>query len=294
MLLHWLLRTVCYIKTKPEVSLSGSVIYLLIVLIGLLLLKRIQCLSPLHTFLLIGFTSTIISFLLIKILKIKLNYEDLVGASPNFRYILSTHWGYGRWAIGSTIVHWLSVTAYLPMVGFIVGLPQLGALRAIQNLILPLGQIMTSVGMLILPRISSQVEVIGQPWQRRKIFKVIYPLILFILFYNIFILFLGQDLITFLYGDEYYDKHNWMIPYVCAIGLAGAINQLLYIFLKSAQRPDTIFFSQTSAAAFSLIFGTYFVWQLKLYGSLLALIISSSLNGLIMFIFLSRYLRIRG
>jgi O-antigen/teichoic acid export membrane protein len=294
MLLLWLLRTVCYVKTRPDIALSGSVIYLLFVPIGLLLLKKIQWLSPFHAFLLTGFASAIISFFLIKVLKIKLNFAVLVGVPPKFRNILSAHWGYGRWAVGSTVVFWLSGSVYLPMVGFIVGLPQLGALRAIQNLILPLGQIMTALGMLFLPWISRQIEIRGKFWLKRGILKVIYPFSLIALVYIIFILFSGQYLTTILYGDKYYGQYTWMIPYVCFIALIGTKIQLLYIFLKSFQKPNVIFFSQASAAIFSLIFGTYLVWQLKLYGSLLSLLISSSINALIMCIFFYKYLRMRG
>jgi O-antigen/teichoic acid export membrane protein len=292
MLLFWLLRIVCYIKIMPEIALRGSVIYLFLVLFGLSVFHKLRWLTPLNTFLLTGATSVLISFLLIKLLKIKLNPSVLFGANPKFQNIFSAHWNYSRWVIGSAFVHWLSGAVYLPMVGSILGLPQLAAFRAIQNLILPLNQIMTALGVLILPWTSRQIANKGKIWIKRGISKFFFPFAFIAVGYIIFIFFLGQNLITILYGDVYYTQYNWMIPYFCLIAIVGAIVQPLYIFLKSFQMPNAIFFSQTGAAIFSLTLGIYLVWYLKLHGSLQALLISLLINGLILFIFFYKHMRV--
>ncbi len=193
-------------------------------------------------------SSTIVSFYLIKVLRIKLNFVVLFGTSPKFRNILSAHWGYGRWVSGSAVVHWLSGSVYLPMVGFIVGLSQLGARRRYRNLVLRLDQIMTAIGMLLLPWFAMRIEINGKFWLKRRILKVIYSFSLVALLYISLMLFCRSNF-TILYGENNCE-HNWMIPYFCLIALVGTKNQLLYIFLKSFQKSNVIFISQTMCSGF--------------------------------------------
>ena len=289
-LLLWLLRTTCYIKTEPYIALRGSAIYFLLLSTGMLLLKKFNWLSPSNAFLITGFVSVIVSIYLIKVLGLNLNYVVLFKSSPKFRNILSAHWRYGRWVSGSAAMHWLSGSVYLPMVGFIVGLSQLGALRAVQNLVLPLDQIMTAIGMLLLPWFAMRFETNGKFWLKRRIIKVICFFFSVSLLYIILMFFSGPRLITILYGDKYSIQYNWMIPYLCIIAFVGTKNQLLYIFLKTFQKPNVIFLSQTCTAIFSLTIGTYLVWRLNLLGCLYSLFICSLVNGLIMLIFFSNTL----
>ncbi len=110
-------------------------------------------------------------------------------------------WNYGKWVALSFIVAWLSSTVYQPIVGRELGLEQAGAYRAMANLVMPLAQLMTAVGLVMLPHFARQHELHGLGDSGRRLLRLVGVNTAVALVYLAVLAFTGERLIVFLYGD---------------------------------------------------------------------------------------------
>src|SRR3972149_9107501 len=69
--------------------------------------------------------------------------------------VLGQRWKDGKWVVGSAFVHWLG-DIYTVLIGGLIGLPQAGALRAFQNIMAPLHQTLSGLGLVLQPWLSGQ------------------------------------------------------------------------------------------------------------------------------------------
>ena len=98
--------------------------------------------------------------------------------------LFSKHWIYGKWVVGSSFVHWAGTAGYVPLIGSLVGFSEAGALRAIQNLILPLQQILAGLANLWLPLNAKLLIEQGKDSLKANMYKMINGTLIFSVFYQ--------------------------------------------------------------------------------------------------------------
>jgi O-antigen/teichoic acid export membrane protein len=275
-LLFWLFRQAYYLQSKPTWSVLSSLIYAAVLFSGLIILSQRQWLSGFSAFLVMGMAGAIASILGWFLLEIRLNRVLPISSHSELAQIGYQHWGYGKWVVGSNLLFWLSNGIFLPLAGAFAGLEQVGALRALQNLTLPMDQMLTVMSMLLLPWASKQRQRHGT----KRLEKVTWAIALIFTavsgIYILSILFAGQEIITFLYGQKQYTSYLWLIPFLAGTFALSAVSQGLAIGLRAAERPNDMFKIRCWGTLVTLTCGVYFASAWGLYGIAIAMV----LNGL--------------
>ena len=276
-LLYWLFRRACYLKTRPELAFKGSIFYTFILLLGLFGIWLGDWISPFNAFLIMALASAGVSFTFWSLLAIRIKDVSSAGTNPGLKVVLHQHWDYGKWVVGSSFVYWGAGAIYLPLIGVFAGLEEAGAFKAIQNLILPLGQTLTALGLLFIPRVSALSVSHGKVYLKRFSVRMSSIMVVIALIYVFIFILTGQQLIKILYCQEYYSQFLWLIPYIGVLAIIGAAQGGFSIALKATKRPDAIFWSQGGGSLATLTVGIFLLWQWGIRGAAVGYLISATI-----------------
>jgi O-antigen/teichoic acid export membrane protein len=266
-LLFWLFRAACYLQTRPDLALRGSLAYGIILLGLLVLLARTRHVSAFAAFLCMAAASSGGVALLFSSLGMR--GQDIAWSTARVRLkaVMSENWRYGRWVTGSTVLSWVNGAIYLPLLGLFGGLAQAGAFQALQNLIRPLQQTFTSLGVLFLPHLSRQRTEQAKGNFRRTVGRIIAVNVAISVAYLLPLLFAREWIIAFLYRRSYYGEFTALIPLLWLAAILGGVTQGLSIGLKSVQRSDLLFWVYALGAFAAVTLGLVFVRSLKIEGA---------------------------
>jgi O-antigen/teichoic acid export membrane protein len=283
LLLQWLLRQACYLRTRPDLAARGSLVYLstLAVCLGLLA-HRPTVVSPLMAaFPSLALASLVASVVLWRPLGMTLSRE----AFPT-REVLASHWSYGRWIVGAGLAHNAGNALYLPLVAAILGLASSGTLKALQNLGLPLQQLLTALSLLALPWVSRQAAARGEAHSRRARVRLVLVFVCVAMGYGAVLVGFGGTLLRLLYGPGSYSALGANVFLVALAGVAAAAAQALGLALRALGRPQPILWSKLAVAVFVLAGGTVLVEKSGLYGALLGIVLGHACETVVLATFL--------
>lgn len=283
-LLFWLLRRACYLDGRSQLAMHASLLYSLSLCINLWGMWKAGTPSPLNAILILGTSSAVASIFLIWLLKIDVRILLFGCSRAVLTSLFSKHWTYGKWVVGSSFVHWAGTAGYVPLIGSLVGFSEAGTLRAIQNLILPLQQILAGLANLWLPLNAKLLVEHGKQSLKRNTHKMIIGTLIFSGLYILVIVIFSKPIIALLYGAGRYDQFEWLNYYLALFAIIGVIAQGLSIALKALQRPDCVFYSQAGTAIITATVGSFLVWTFGLEGAAIGLNLSALMGVLILMI----------
>ena len=278
-LLQWLLRRAFYVFLRPEWALVGGASYLVLLLGATFALREAGRLSPATAFLAMGFSSLLVSLLLLSRLRPQWRSPE----GPNASSVVGDHWRYGRWALGTAALSWVPGNLYYTLLPAWVGLEGIAALRALTNLILPVVHTISALSLLLLPLLAR--------FQRENKERMIRTLRLFLLLflagagiYNLGLIFFRQQAVRLLYGSQYADA----VPLVPLVGLLAFLSCFITVLgaaLRALEHPEKIFWSYLGSSAVAVGGGILLATRLGVAGGLWGLLLSSLTTVLMMFIF---------
>jgi O-antigen/teichoic acid export membrane protein len=147
------------------------------------------------------------------------------------------------------------------------------AYKAIQNLAMPFGQILTVFTMMMLPVMSRVVKSDSQ----NRINKYIWGLTLGFGFgafvYGMVLVLFGKQILLFLYNNMFYADYCWLIPVFALVLVIRAINQSLATIIRAYENTKTILAAKISTAVVVLFVLMIFVPIMNMHGVLLAMIL---------------------
>ncbi|MEO8324591.1 MAG: oligosaccharide flippase family protein, partial [Nitrospirota bacterium] len=237
-LLFWLLRRACYLDGRAHLAMHASLLYSMFLFVGLWAIRITEVASPLTALLMLGISSMSASIFLVWLLRIDVRILLLGCSRTMLAALFLKHWTYGKWVVGSSFVHWAGTAGYVPLIGSLLGFSQAGALRAIQNLILPLQQILAGLANLWLPLNAKLLVEQGKESLKANLHKMISGTLVFSAVYLVLILAFSKPILTLLYGSGRYEGFEWLNYYLAIFVIIGVIGQALGIALKALQRPD--------------------------------------------------------
>ncbi len=269
----WFFRQLCYLYTKPGIALKSSLMYILSLFLGLVILYKKAQLNPFTSLLIISLASIISTLYFWHYLHIRItNFSR-----DRFKTILFKNWRYGKWAVGSVFVYYISLLIYLPLSAFFAGFSATGALKAMQNLVLPLQKVFVAAIFLFLPVLSKGHTLRGHAYVTKNIYKFILFGTSISICYAILLILFGEKIVKLLYGHSLYVKFIWLLFYLGLIAIIDSISQGLYMGLKALQRSRDVFLAQAVGALFTLSIGIYLMKQLKFLGVILSLLFTTLL-----------------
>ncbi len=263
LLMRWLTRQPFYILAKPHWSALGSGIYFVLGISGVFLLDHFGQLSPASVLMVMGASSVVSS-----------TFLTLVFLRPNFRSqdklsgkaVLRDHWNYGKWSSGSKMLTWIPINLYYVILPVLVSLGASAALRAMNNVLMPLNMGITAALGILLPMFSRSYIEAGGPGLHRRVKVVLVWFIVISGLYCLVFSFLGQRIISIIYNGQFDDFVTF--PILLTMGLAPmivSVNTVLDASLRVMNKMKQSFLS-TLVPAFLII--TVGVWLLSQYGLL--------------------------
>jgi O-antigen/teichoic acid export membrane protein len=273
-LLFWLWRKAAYLEFEPSRAVQGAVTYCATALGLLLLVRRLEWLSPFSTFLLLGCASLVASSVIT--ISLRLGRAPSGELAVPMNTIVRENWEYGRWVIMGTVVYWLSGGAYYVVVGGLLGMKEAAALRALQNFVLPVTQFMTAIGVLLLPWLSGRYARTGTSSFKRTIRVVNSLFVLLAMAYVAGLLLAGRWLLNLLYKGNY-SQVAYLLPLVALPLLLSAASQGTAMALRAMQAPADVFWGYAGGGAMTIVVGVALTHVWGLAGALVGLSASSLL-----------------
>jgi O-antigen/teichoic acid export membrane protein len=246
-LFFWLCRRAAYVKLAPSLAAKGASAYCLVLISLLLAAKTLGWLSGFAAFLIQAVAATAAGALLLVFLQPRFVSQS----GPSGSEVARRHWRYGRWAMGTQFVYWLSGNAYYVIVAGFVRMDDVAALRALQNFSLPFIQCVIALSLLVLPWASAKFAQEGRQGFERRIRQIT---LLFLggasVYFAILCLF-GGRIMAILYAGRY-THFAYLLPLVAAPVLVLAASQGSTLAMQAMQVPSEIFFAYTLAGVTTL------------------------------------------
>lgn len=269
----WLWRRNCYINVNPQRALFGNLLYFILLLLSTYFLYKQELLSIKTTFISLSLciVCVLIVFSVSHINQIIRTMRNL--HISDFTLIFSENWKYGKWVVFTTFVYWVASGFYLPLLGYFASYNEVGVFKAYQNLLLPIQQVFTGINLLFLPKFS--INYINDSYEIYKSKLRTYSImnITASILYSVLIWVTGKFIVNFLYNQQTYSDYSFIIPYICILIITTSFSQRTQLFLKTSRNPQTIFYSYSIAAIFSVTIGIFLVYRFHILGTLVSIIL---------------------
>lgn len=285
-LLQWSLRKAFYIVSKIHHAASGGFFYIVLMIGGIFLFRELGILSSVMGFFVMGLTSLITCLWFMYLLK-----PQLIKEVPEIKIstIIKEHFSYGKWALPTKILMWITSNVYYTVLPIFVGLAASGALRASMNLIMPILHANTAISTVLVP---SFVRILKKDGMESLHKRTRFGLILFTLTtgtYWLFLIFFGRWASNFIFDGKY---NEYALPLIFLImgiiPLSNGFAEILNGAMKAMGYFDRIFWATGTSAAVTLTVSMLLLAFGGIYGAYLGLAVASLSGAIIAFILYTR------
>jgi O-antigen/teichoic acid export membrane protein len=265
---QWLLRRATYIALQPKYAAYAGLLYILVVLTGFYVLQTNELITGYNAIVIMGFGSIISSILI----AYKLGITKQTRPTNDFlKKCSSTHWEYGRWSLGVSVVSWVRNNVYLLLLPLWSSLGAAAAFKALIILIQPVGQIVTALSMVVLPALSASRESIR--FKRILLFSGIFMLFITGLNWTFLVLY-GGRLIEIVYAGQYV-QYTRLLFIIGLLPLLSSVVTLAARGLQALDRPDRVFKADWWSTLIALPLGVILLFYFEINGAVIALVVSS-------------------
>lgn len=280
-LLLWLVRRSFYIFHHPELAVIGSLVFFILSVFGVYGLHLIGAISVFKVFVIIGLASLIGSSF--SLWTGRNLFTHAPGYALTWMEILSEQWQFGKWR---TIGGVLAITFGQMQTFFVagmLGLPAVGALRALQNFILPIIQVETAIESLGLSSVSSISGGSGtRNYQviKKKSFLIAFSLFCMSIIYALILYFFAEPLEKLLYFGKY-SAYVGLIPLLglSPIFLALAMGFVLPLLSIGKSKYYIVIYAINAPISIALTF--LLTKNYGITGSVVSILIPSIVNVLV-------------
>jgi O-antigen/teichoic acid export membrane protein len=260
-LVLWLVRRMAYMVQRPSVAGWASAGYFLLTLFGLLVLHRRNVLSPATAFLLMGSAGLLSAALPLRQLGL---LEAKADIECSWKAVAQENWNYGRWLIASTALFSVAAQIQTYLAAGLLGLGAAGIFRAMQVPSLVMTQIVTAVGLLLLPSMSYEFGLGEFARLRRKAVLASAIVTLLAVGYAALLWLFAGPVEHLLYGGKY-SPYVRLIPILGLVPVCTGLANGFSMALRASQKPHFDLVANAISAPVGLITAAAFIrlWGLK-------------------------------
>ena len=273
----WLVRRAFYVTLRPEWSAVGGVLYVLLMIAGLYGLYRQQWLSSTSALLVMGGSSLVVSMGFLGLLQP--SWSSGIG-NPSVGMVLSDHWRYGRWAVSSEALLALHNNIYIVIVTALLGFASIAALKAVQNLVTPVGQFINALTLLFVPNSARHFSQNGASALMTDAVSISVALSLAAFTYWLMAVIAGPTVVNMLYTGKY-DEYAGLIYYVAFVPVLTALRVGPNVIQKAAQRSDLVLITHLCTTCFSFLTAWFFIIFMGVFGAAIGMNIATFLGVVI-------------
>lgn len=222
-LLEWLLRRACYLRSDARGAFLSSCVYAVLLLSIALLLHHVDTLSPGTAFGAMAVASLGGVSQRWRRLRVQVRIPRDPIALHSLKSVFQSHWAFGRWVSMQAILILGSTYIQTFATGWLVGLEGAGVLRALGLLSLPISQVMNAIGSVLgLPLLARKYAEGDKSGFRRSVNLLVWFFLSIALLYELGLIICRGPLAAFLLqGDA--ASLGWLIP---LIGIGPIITAL--------------------------------------------------------------------
>ena len=272
LLLLWLLRAAAYAFAQPRLAAEAAAVYALALAIGLPFCRGASRPAAAAVGAMGAGALLASGWLAMRLL----GAGASAGAPPAPWAVWREHWLYGRWILAASAGHHVAHGLYVPLAAAILGLAGSAALRAAQNPILPIQQLLAALCMLSLPRLAREAPRQGHAYFRRNAWRLLGANSGLAATYGLTLVLLGPIVLRMLYGHGPYAGLGWALSWVAAAATIGAAAQALSIMARAANRPQAVLWSKLAAATALVTVGVPSLYLAGLAGAFAAPLLVSA------------------
>jgi O-antigen/teichoic acid export membrane protein len=255
----FLARRMCYVRQRPFFAVLGSACCFVGVLAGLYALRHFRWVTPASVFLLVGAASLAGASVIVKCIGVALFQEK--GAADGriaWTSVLGENWSYGRWMVGSTILYSVSGQVQMLVAAAFLGLGAAGILRATMVPASSMTQVVTAVGLLLLPGLSHDFG--RQLVDRMRLKAVVVSGLLGIggICFVVVLWLFAERVEHLLFGGKY-ATYAWLMPMFAVIPAANGLTMGFSTALRASQRPHFDLLANAIAAPVAVVSAVSFI-----------------------------------
>jgi O-antigen/teichoic acid export membrane protein len=242
-LLLWLARRAYYARFSPQWAALGGVAYSALALPAIVLLHHAGRLSPATAFLTAGAVSLAVALGLLWRLRSVLPPTEDGGFERGA--VVADHARYARWGLAAALTAWLSAYVQYFVLGPI-GFGQVGAMRALDTVLVPYYQYLVAMTAFLLPAFAVRLE--GPRREARRFVGVTAgALVAQSAVVSVVLVFGGGSLMSLLYGSKY-ASYEHLLPWYGLVLVPETIAIVMLCLWRAQVRTRLVF-------TFSAVFG---------------------------------------
>lgn len=185
------------------------------------------------------------------------------------------HWRYSRWVLLTAFVFQLSTQGYYWLAVKFLSVGEVGSLRSMVNIVIPLDQVFTAMDLVILPAMCSRYA--------SKRFVGLVPLwkrycggwfVITCAFAAVVVIW-GKPVMHLLYAGKF-DSVAPLVRILALLPVVTGAGHTINSALKAAERPNLVFYAYVFSGAATFVFGIPLVIHLGLRGAVLGMLVSAT------------------
>jgi O-antigen/teichoic acid export membrane protein len=230
----WFLRRVYYLDSDASAAAFSSLVYAIVVTLLAVLLRAAHYLSTESAMIAMGIASLVASIHSYR------KYFGGVGWSrENIRQSAREHWKYGKFPVASSVLSIGTSNMQTFLVAFSSGLGAAGVLRAMQNLVTPAQQVVSALGIFIIPVLSRDISAGRTVSAHRKAAMYLTIVVAVTAVYAASLLLFRGPLETLIYGGKF-RQYVLLLPLNGLIPVMIALTSGFSVLLRANQKPQHI------------------------------------------------------
>jgi O-antigen/teichoic acid export membrane protein len=267
-----LLRRAFYVQREPSLAARSSLVFFLMVVIGLEFALKLHYLNGLSVFLILALGWIAASASFGTRLPIGEAHSAFLQSEPGY---WGLHWRYARWVLATAFVFQLMTQGYYWLLAGFLSVREVGELRAMYNVIAPVDQIFIAMGYLVIPAMAAHYATkrpdrLLSLWRRYAV-GVLGVTASFALGVRV----LGRPLMHLLYAGGFDDLSPLL--YVLAfcpliMGIGNTMNDAL----KAMERPKFVFLAYVCSGITTFLAGVPLVRHFGLPGAVYGMLVSAA------------------
>jgi O-antigen/teichoic acid export membrane protein len=263
-------RRTFYIRRRPDLAAKFSIIFFVACSALLWLSMRAGILDGFYAFVITALAWIVAGLFMLRELPWKAASENFSELEPAY---WSEHWKYSRWVLVTALVFQLTTQGYFWVTAGLLSIKEVGNLRAVYNLVLPLDQLFGAMSLVVLPMMCSR-------YASRRIAGLL-PIwktycsgwFLVSCSFAGVIWLIGQPVMHLLYAGRF-DSVSSLVRILALLPVVMGVGHTLNGALKAAEKPNFVFFAYLFSGTVTFLAGIPLVIHFGLRGAIYGMLLS--------------------
>jgi O-antigen/teichoic acid export membrane protein len=259
-----------YIRRRPDLAAKFSLIFFAVCAALLWLSIRAGILDGFYAFVITALAWIVAGVFFLGELPSKSASQGFSELAPAY---WSEHWKYSRWVLVTAFVFQLTTQGYFWVTAGFLSVKEVGNLRAVYNVVLPLDQLFAAMSLVVLPTMCSRYAS-----QRMAGLLPVWKaycsgwLLVSCSFAGV-ICFFGQPVMHMLYGGKF-DNVSSLVRTLAFLPVVMGIGHTVNGALKATEKPNLVFYAYFFSGGVTFLVGIPLVIHFGLRGAIYGMLLS--------------------